>query len=85
MRHSAAARSCCSLVQQPSGARSAALGLALDARARLDETLLTVERARLQARDGVAEFSGTAGLAAPNRFAAEGAIANLDPARYFDV
>ena len=63
----------------------AALGLALDARARLDETLLTVERARLQARDGVAEFSGTAGLAAPNRFAAEGTIANLDPSRFAEL
>ncbi len=59
--------------------------LALDARARLEGERVEVQRARLQARDGVAEFSGRAGLAAPYRFEVAGTMSRLDPARFADV
>lgn len=59
--------------------------LALEAQARLADATLTIARARLQARDGVAEFAGTAGIASPWRFALAGTVARLDPARFADV
>jgi hypothetical protein len=46
---------------------------------------VNIVRARLQARDGVAEFAGSAGIASPYRFDLVGTVARLDPARFADV
>jgi translocation and assembly module TamB len=59
--------------------------LSLDAQALLRDERLSIARARLQARDGVAEFAGSAGLASPYRFDLAGTVARLDPARFADV
>ena len=59
--------------------------IALDAAARLAGDTLELERARLQARGGLAEFRGRAGVAAPYAFALEGRLAGLDPARFAEV
>jgi translocation and assembly module TamB len=59
--------------------------LSLDARALLLDERVNIVRARLQARDGVAEFAGSAGIASPYRFDLVGTVASLDPARFADV
>jgi len=66
-------------------ARLADRELALEAQARWAGDVLRIARARLQARDGVAEFSGTAGTASPFRFELAGTVARLDPARFADL
>jgi translocation and assembly module TamB len=59
--------------------------IALEASARWVDDLLTIRRARLQARDGVAEFEGRAGTAAPFAFELAGTLAGLDPSRFADL
>jgi translocation and assembly module TamB len=59
--------------------------LSLEGQARLADQRLSIARAKLQARDGVAEFTGNAGIAAPWRFELDGTMAKLDPARFADV
>jgi translocation and assembly module TamB len=59
--------------------------LSLEGQARLADQRLSIARAKLQARDGVAEFTGSAGIAAPWRFELDGTVAKLDPARFADV
>jgi translocation and assembly module TamB len=66
-------------------ARLADRELALEAQARWADDTVRISRARLQARDGVAEFSGTAGTASPYRFELAGSVARLDPARFADL
>ena len=66
-------------------ARLADGGLALEARARLEGERVDVERARLQARDGVAEFAGRAGIASPYAFEFAGTVSRLDPSRFAEV
>jgi translocation and assembly module TamB len=59
--------------------------VALEASARWVDDLLTIGRARLQARDGVATFEGRAGTAAPFAFELSGTLAGLDPSRFADL
>jgi translocation and assembly module TamB len=59
--------------------------LSLDAQALLVGERLSIARARLQAREGIAEFAGSAGIAPPYRFDLAGTVARLDPARFADV
>ncbi|HMS79525.1 MAG TPA: hypothetical protein PKC20_08345, partial [Burkholderiaceae bacterium] len=56
--------------------------LSLEGRARLEGERLDVERARLQARDGVAELTGRIQVATPYRFDLSGTVARLDPSRF---
>jgi translocation and assembly module TamB len=60
-------------------------GLALDARATWAGNVATIARARLSARDGVAELAGTVGTAPPHRVDLAGTVARLDPARFAEV
>jgi hypothetical protein len=48
--------------------------IALQTQARLQGEQLTIASARLQAQDGIAEFSGTAGVAAPYALALTGTV-----------
>lgn len=66
-------------------ARLADGGLALEGRARWADAMVAIERATLQANDGVATVSGTAGTAAPFRFDLAGTIARLDPSRFAEL
>ena len=59
--------------------------IALTTQARLDGDVLTIAQAKLQARDGTAEFSGKAGIAEPYRFDLQGTLARFDPARFADL
>lgn len=59
--------------------------IALQTQARLQGEQLTIASARLQAQDGIAEFSGTAGVAAPYALALTGTVSRLDPARFADL
>jgi len=59
--------------------------LALEGRARLEGERLDIERARLRARDGVAELAGRADIAAPYRFELAGTVSRLDPSRFAEV
>jgi translocation and assembly module TamB len=59
--------------------------LSLDVQALLVDERLSIARARLQAREGIAEFAGSAGIASPYRFDLAGTVARLDPARFADV
>jgi translocation and assembly module TamB len=60
-------------------------GLALDARASWVGNVATIVRARVSARDGVAELAGTVGTAPPHRIELSGTVARLDPARFAEV
>jgi translocation and assembly module TamB len=59
--------------------------IALTTQARLEGEVLTIAQAKLQARDGTAEFSGQAGIAEPYRFDLQGTLARFDPARFADL
>ena len=59
--------------------------ISLTTQARLEGEVLTIARATLQARDGIAEFSGTAGIAKPYRFDLQGTLARFDPSRFADL
>ena len=59
--------------------------IALQTQARLQGEQLTIASARVQAQDGIAEFSGTAGVAAPYALALTGTVSRLDPARFADL
>ena len=63
-------------------ARLADRELALEAQARWADDVVRIAQARLQARDGVAEFKGRAGTASPFRFELAGRVARLDPSRF---
>jgi len=59
--------------------------ISLSAQARLEGEVLSIAQATLKARDGVAELSGTAGIAEPYRFDLKGTLARFDPARFADL
>lgn len=59
--------------------------IALQTQARLQGDQLTVASARLKAQDGMADFSGTVGVAAPYDLALNGTVSRLDPARFADL
>jgi translocation and assembly module TamB len=59
--------------------------ISLTTQARLEGDVLTIAQAKLQARDGIAEFGGTAGIVEPYRFDLKGTLARFDPARFADL
>lgn len=59
--------------------------IALRSQARLQDDRLQIAQARVQAKEGTAELSGTMGMASPYALQLSGTLTRLDPSRLADV